>query len=552
MAVVSKPGVARIGAAIVAGLLMLPAFQPVGWWPLALVAVAVLTAALLPWRMWSAPTLRQAFGLGYLFGVVFLFGHLNWVGVYVGAFAPAALAAFLALYYGLFALGAAAIMRTPWPAWLQWPAVALWFVASEAAYSRFPFGGFPWPRLGWSQVGGPLQQWAVVGGPVLVSAMAALAGVGLLGLLRRRFVTSAAMLLVPLVLPAVLLVWPGVGGADAEELGAGGVEGAGDAGASEQLEVLAVQGNVPRLGLDFNAQRRAVLTNHVDQTLDYVDRQVKTGARPEPQLVLWPENASDVSPFRDQAAADLIDRAAVGAQAPIVAGTFTYGPEQQVYNSMVVWDPQQGPTGEVHEKIHVQPFGEYMPYRSFFRKFTSLVDQAGFIEPGAGDGVLNVEVAGRDAPVQLGIATCYEVAFDPAYRRAVGNGAQLLVTPTNNATFGFTDMTYQQLAMSRMRAIEMDRAVVVVATSGVSALVLPDGSVIEQSEIFEPAQLAAALPLKDSRTIASRFGAEISRAVITVGAIGGLLALGLSLRRRRGTTVEVKHQQQGEIVDRTK
>ena len=537
MAVVSRPGLVRVGASIVAGLLMLPAFQPVGIWPLAIVAVALLVGALIQWRQWQAPTLRGAFGLGYLFGLVFLFGHLHWIGVFVGAFAPAALAAFLALYYGGFALGAAAIFRQPWAMWVRGVLIALWWVAAEAAYSSFPFGGFPWPRIAWSQVGGPLQVWAAIGGPVLVSAVTASAGVGLLLLLRRRFLTAGALLAVPMIVPLILAVLP----TPADD--------------SEQLEVLAVQGNVPRLGLDFNAQRRAVLENHVKETMDY-SKKVRAGQATKPQLVLWPENASDVSPFRDSMAAELIRQTAVDADAPLVLGTFTYGPEFQVYNSMVVWDPVTGPTGEVHEKIHVQPFGEYMPYRDFFRNFTSLVDQAGFIEPGHGDGVVNVQVAERPSPVKLGIATCYEVAFDPAYRRAVSNGAQLLVTPTNNATFGFTDMTYQQLAMSRMRAIEMDRAVVVVATSGVSALVMPNGQVIQQSEIFEPAQLAAALPLKDTRTVASHYGVAINAVLIAVGTIGGLLAVGFTLRSRRRTTVEMntqqQRQQQGETVEHSK
>ncbi|MDU9793787.1 nitrilase-related carbon-nitrogen hydrolase, partial [Helicobacter pylori] len=89
-----------------------------------------------------------------------------------------------------------------------------------------------------------------------------------------------------------------------------------------------------------------------------------------------------------------------------------------------------------------------------------LVDLAGDFKPGDGNGVVHM------GGIPVGVATCYEVAEDEAYRMAVRGGAQILSTPTNNDTFGFTDMTYQQLAMSRMRAIETDRAVVVVATSG--------------------------------------------------------------------------------------
>ena len=175
-----------------------------------------------------------------------------------------------------------------------------------------------------------------------------------------------------------------------------------------------------------------------------------------------------------------------------------------------------------------------MPMRDFFRRFSDLVDLAGDFKPGDGPGVVHM----RD--VIVGVATCYEVAEDPAYRLAVRNGAQILATPTNNATFGFTDMTYQQLAMSRMRAIETDRAVLVAATSGVSAIVEPDGTVSQHSGIFVPAHLVAELPLRESVTPAVRFGSAVELLLVLVGAMLGLGALVLSRRRyaSRGKSAE--------------
>ena len=156
--------------------------------------------------------------------------------------------------------------------------------------------------------------------------------------------------------------------------------------------------------------------------------------------------------------------------------------------------------------------------RDFFRNFSDLVDLAGDFKPGDGPGVVRI------GNTILGVATCYEVAEDPAYRMAVKNGAQILATPTNNATFGFTDMTYQQLAMSRMRAIELDRAAVVAATSGVSAIVHPDGSVSQQTEIFEANHLVEALPLRTGLTPAARFGAVLEWLLVLAGAAAVLLA----------------------------
>ena len=161
---------------------------------------------------------------------------------------------------------------------------------------------------------------------------------------------------------------------------------------------------------------------------------------------------------------------------------------------MQVFNPD-GSVGEHHYKKYLQPFGETMPLRDFFKKFTDLVDLAGDMKAGDGTGV--VDMAG----IPVGIATCYEVSFDQAFRSAVDHGAQILSTPTNNATFSDSDMTYQQLAMSRLRALETDRAVVVAATSGVSAIVRADGTVEQQTEIFTPAHLTSTLPLKTGQTL---------------------------------------------------
>lgn len=287
----------------------------------------------------------------------------------------------------------------------------------------------------------------------------------------------------------------------------------------DTARVAVVQGNVPRLGLDFAAQRFAVLRNHVRQTGEL--------APGEADLVLWPENSADVSPFTNAEAADLVREAARRADAPILVGTVSrvHG---EARNTMAVVTPE-GELGDRHDKRFLQPFGETMPFRDLLRHVTALVDEAGNFRPGTDDGVV------RMAGVPVGVATCYEVAFDDAYRDAVAGGAQLLSTPTNNATFGFTDMTYQQLAMSRLRAIETDRAVAVSATSGVSALIAPDGSVLEQTGIFEPATLRAALPLATSRTPAVRWGFWVEVALVIMGTLGSALAATqLAWRRHRG------------------
>ena len=234
----------------------------------------------------------------------------------------------------------------------------------------------------------------------------------------------------------------------------------------------------------------------------------------DPDIVIWPENSSDVNPFTDPAARQQIERAQRSVDAPILVGTVS--PE---HNTMVVWD-SDGP-GESHVKRFLQPFGEYMPFRDFLRNFSEHVDRAGNFQPGDDNGVVHMN------GVPVGVATCYEVSFDGAFRMAVQGGAQILTSPTNNATFGFTDMTYQQLAMSRMRAKEYDRAVVVAATSGVSAIVAPDGSVKQRTAIFTSDALEAELPLSDTMTLSARVGPWVE----WILAILGLLSVAFTYRR---------------------
>ena len=494
-------GVLRLLLAAGAGALAYLSYEPHGLWWAGVLAMALLFGALAPWGS-ARPGVWTGAGLGLVQALVCYLLLLPWIGEFVGAMPYVALSVFLALY--ALATGAFGTLVARWR--YGFAAFALVYVAVEFCRSSFPFGGFAWVRLAWGQIGGPLGNLAHFGGPALVTLAVVLAGAGLAALVvahGRARAAGAVAVVAPLVLG---LAASAAVNTPAHEVGT--------------ARAATVQGNVPRLGLDFNAQRRAVLSNHVEET-----KRLAQDAKDQGQpldLVIWPENASDVNPFTDPEAGALVKEAAAAVGVPVLVGTLT---RDQVgeRNTMVVINPD-GSVGERHNKRFLQPFGEYMPMRDFFRNFSDMVDLAGDFKPGDGPGVV------RMGTTVVGVATCYEVAEDPAYRMAVRNGAQLLATPTNNATFGFTDMTYQQLAMSRMRAIETDRAVVVAATSGVSAIVHPDGSVSQQSEIFQAAHLQEELPLKDSITPAVRFGQWLEWLLVLGGAA---VALGAVARPKR-------------------
>ncbi|GAB3345747.1 apolipoprotein N-acyltransferase [Modestobacter lapidis] len=470
---------------------------------------------------------RSGVWLGLVLGLVFLVPLLSWTGIYVGAFPWLALAVFESLYLAL--LGGALALTSRLPGWPVW-AAALW-VADEALRGRFPMGGFPWGRLGFSQADGPFTALAAYGGVPLVSFAVALTGSALAaaavalhrarraprGTGRRRGARAAALALagavaVPLV--GVVAELPLAGGS----LTAGG----------PTRTVAVIQGNVPRAGLDFNAQRRAVLDNHVSRTVELAD-DVRAGTAARPDLVIWPENSSDIDPYRNADAAAAISRGAQAIGAPILVGAVVDGPGEKLSNTGIVWDPVTGP-GATYVKRHPVPLAEYVPARSFFRFFSEKVDlvRRDFVA-GEGSGVLDIGGA------RIGDVICFEVAYDSLVADTVADGAGMIVVQTNNATFGYTDESAQQLAMGRLRAVEHGRTVVVAATSGISAIVAPDGSVVRRSELFTPDVFVEEIAQREQRTVASRLGGG-PEWLLTALAVGAVIAVVVpaAARRRSG------------------
>lgn len=524
---------AQLAATVAAGMLLRASFPPLNWWWATILAFALLSWVLIR----RETTVAGGFGYGLLCGLAFYLPLLPWVGGLVGALPWLALTLMCALFPAVFGSAAVVVRRLPgWPIWFA----CVW-AAQEWAKSVIPFGGFPWGAVGYGQTSGPLLPLVALGGVPLLSAAVALIGcagtaltVEILRWLREeppaRDAGRPPAVLLPglcicLVLLAAIVVWPGV-----RRSGAG-------AGDDPAITVAAVQGNVPRLGLDFNAQRREVLDYHVRETLRLAD-DVEAGRAPRPLFVIWPENASDIDPMANADAAQQITLAAQAIDAPILVGTVRAAPgwtrdNPVATNSVLVWDPSTGP-GESHDKRIVQPFGEYLPWRGFFRHLSGYADRAGYFVPGHGDGVVHV------AGVPVGVATCWEVIFDRAPRQSVLAGAQLLAVPSNNATFDET-MSEQQLAFAKVRAVEHDRYVVVAGTTGISALIAPDGRELARTGFFEADYLDGHLRLKTSLTPATRW-APILQWVLVGAGVAGLLAAILQNSRfkRRFVGAEVK------------
>jgi apolipoprotein N-acyltransferase len=491
--------------ALVAGGGLLVSFPLTNLWWLAPFAVAAITVAVHRRTFWGG------FRLAGLAGLVFFVPLIQWTHI-VGGTAPwlilaTAEAAFVALTGALAAYASPLIDRQRW----MWPiATGVLWVGQEALRDRVPFGGFPWGRLAFSQGDSPALRFAALGGAPLVTFAVALCG-GMLAVAGwrlvdvRRFARTPGSCAGPGRRVAAT-VGIAVAGLAVVPLGFAVPLHAPD---GRPVQVAIVQGNVPRLGLEFNAQRRAVLDNHVKATLALA-AQVAAGRAPKPDIVIWPENSSDIDPLvaddpgNADAATEITDAAnTIGA--PILVGAVLEGPGSNDRNASIVWlpgpagGPQSGPHG-TYVKQHPVPFAEYIPLRNVARLVSKKVDLVthDFVA-GKTHGILDL------GGVTVGDAICFEVAYDNIVRDTVTGGAQLLAVQTNNADFDRAEAG-QQLAMVRLRAVEHGRDALMVSTVGISGFVDASGGVHNATGFNVAATELRQLRLGEHRTLATDLG----------------------------------------------
>lgn len=508
------PAMVAYPMALAAGLLASLSFEPVAIGQLAPVAVALLVIAVL------GSTGRRGFALGLCFGGAFFGPLLHWLTI-VGTDAWIGLAAFCSLWTGLMGLAIAVVTRLPgWPVWVA----GVWML-QEALRGRIPLGGFPWGNLAYGQPDTSLGRLAwLVGQPgvgfatVLVGCAIVAAALALRAGARRVAVGWSVVALVLLAGP-VLLRLPTSGDT---------------VGGAPAAVIAAVQGGTPQTGMGAMDVRRAVLTNHVDQTLMLADR-IRQGQDEQPAFVLWPENASDIDPFADPTAAAAISGAAQAVGAPILVGAVVNDPANPsgVLNLGVVWDPVLGP-GQRYVKTHPVPFGEYVPFRSLLASLVGRFDRIprDFV-PGTVPG--NMQIGG----IAVGDVICFEIVYDDVIDPIIANGARIITVQTNNATYQGTAQPAQQLAIERMRAIQTGRAVVVAATSGISAVITPDGSVREQLAEGSVGSLDGPVPLRGEPSPSTRIGTAGGWALALIG-LGPIAWSVLSAVRRRRRPADLK------------
>jgi apolipoprotein N-acyltransferase len=490
--------VRRVGLAALLGLCLALSMPPVGWWPLAVVAVAGLTL------LCRGRSLGAGAVLGGAFGFVFVLVAMWWLRTVVpGVQFGIALAE--SPFYVLLGVALSAVSRLP-----GWPVLAasVW-LAVEVLRSTVPFGGLPWARLGTAFADTPVVAWARYvgeGGLTLVIALGCCLLAAAVATRRRRVAAATAA-------SAVVIV----GGAAVLPVGLQGPSG-------RMVTVAVVQGDVPGQGIDSFLEPRVTLENHAAATRELAAA-VRAGESPRPDLVIWPENASDVDPLRDRAAGALIQQAVDDVGVPVLVGAVTRGPgADEVQGRGIVWEPGTGPADD-YAKRRLVPFGEWVPFRTAVTPIVPLLAEEiprDFV-PGDHPGIVEV------GPATVGSVMCFEVAFDSAIREVTGDHVDLLAVQTNNATYLGSGQLEQQWAITRLRAVETGRAVAVAATTGISGIIGPDGEVVERTTSRDRQVIVAEVPMGEGRTIGIRWGGWLELAVVALA----VLAAGVAVVRRR-------------------
>jgi len=456
--------------------------------------------------------LARAFALGFVTGLVYFTGTVYWVTLvmnqygdlqmWVAVLVNTAMIACLSLWPAAFAVvvrrsvvafGDRALMAAPF----------VW-VAGELGRTVVPHIGFPWVLLGYSQATVlPVAQLAsifgVYGVSVLVAAVNASLAIVVTG---SRGGRSNAARFGPLVVVASIVAAVAVWGA--RRVARSEWTNAGD-----PIRVGLVQGNVDQSIKWDRARSTAIFEEHLRLT----QRALDAGA----ELVIWPESSTPFMLEENPLGAEQIRAVARHAHVPILLGSDqvewrnvdSRRVPSKIFNAAFLVSPD-GTTGGVYRKMHLVPFGEYVPLKELLFFAAPLTQAVGEFSPGETASVL--PVAGH----RISTAICYEIIYSELVRRFVVNGSELLTTITNDAWFGATSAPYQHFEQASMRAIENGRYLVRSANTGISGIVDPYGRVLQKTDIYEQAVVSGTARFLQTTTFYTRHGDIVAYAGVIV------------------------------------
>jgi apolipoprotein N-acyltransferase len=509
--VTPTPLPAALLLAVLGGVAALLAFPPFDLWMLLPFAIAALNACVLT-RRWQVAALSSL-----LWGLAFFVPLTIWAKTYAGIAPWLALGLFESLYILLYGLLARAVLVRRGVGLGSGIVLAALWVAVETLRSTFPWGGLSWGALSFALADSPLLNLGPWIGTAGLSFVVALLGMflcgGALALLGRRSrgVTGLSGVwpmatVIGVVIGTMVVPFP----KNPPPTGDG------------SLSVAGVQGNVPPIDPESLEMPAEIFPNQLTATADAAQQVRGTGGSLD--LVVWPEDSTGWDPREDASRGQAITAAARDAQAPIILGTQSPTADGGRYNNSLLWG-EDGRVDGVYAKRHPVPFGEYIPYRSFFRTLSDKVDLVSSdMKPGEEPGVFEVDGHG------VGILICFEIAYQDLVHDVVDDGAQMIVVQSNNALFGDSDEAIQQVAEAKVFAVVSGRSVVHVSTVGQSAIFTPEGRTLDYQDHWTQGAVVGDVPLRTGITPAVSAGRWPEIVLSAIG-IAGLLFAGSGGRR---------------------
>lgn len=454
-----------------------------------IVAAVILSTGFAPLGLWFAVPLAYAIYLkvlnqkrdlllnSFLFAFIANAFILSWSKTFVGV-VPWIL---LSILQGLYLLPVGLLAK-----YVKEPVVLIFaLLIMDEVKNLLPFGGFGWTRIAFSQAESPFIPWVSVVGVI---------GISLLTLLIAFMLIKPNKYLIATIL-VVLIASPSVITESAK---------------TQSVNIRAVQGGVPERGLSFNARAEAVLDNHIAVTLrDF---------RSSDDVIIWPENAIDVDPIRNDSARKKIEGLEEEIQKPLIAGAIL---NRDVLSNAAVLFNESGTPQSIYIKRYLTPFGEYIPLRSLASFISQHVDRVTDFTPGKNFEVHEVNNH------RVSTVICYEILSDRIFRESANNSGIIAVL-TNSATFAGSYEGEQQLAITRIRAIESGRSIVSVSTTGPSAFINYHGDVLEKLDDGEVGSISLAMEVRNTATFASQYGGFITIAI----SIFAFILIGGSIFRR--------------------
>lgn len=498
------------------GILVALSLPPWGYWPLAFIGIALFESSL-----GERATVASRARRGWLFAAAWMLPGMAWMWSLTipGYFAA------VAVFAGYHALAAALAPEGPWRV-IGRPAL---HTLAEALRLVFPFGGVPLATLPIGQADGPLAGVVRLGGVVLLTWVVFQIGFALAGpapvapkqlaRIRGRRARGEWHGVIALAATVVVIVL-------ALAVAPDGVRTAQPA----QLTVAAVQGGGPQGTRAIHSDPQQVVERHLVAT-----RTIPAGGA---DLVVWPENVVDVSTFEGSPQLTEIADEAARIGAPISVGITEDAPDDHFVNAQVVVT-EDGRVVSRYEKVHRVPFGEYMPLRGFLHALgapTDLVPRDAL----AGHGPAYLQIPVGDTTVRAATVISWEVFFARRTADGIDHGGTFIFNPTNGSSYSGTILQTQQIASSRLRALEFGRWVVQVAPTGFSAFVSPSGHVFDRTSVSEQRVIYHTITLSSGRTWYSRLGDGVWIGLAALVALAAWVVPGRAwLARRRARTTEV-------------